>query len=121
SPFGPPSSHGSDNGLDGALDGSHVYADNGAFTVVVTVRDDEGSSATTSFQVVVSNAAPSVAVGGDRTINEGQSITIAGTLSDPGTLDIHTVSIDWGDGSALDTPAVTDNTSGPPGSTSGMT
>ena len=36
-PFGPA---GSTSGADGSIAGSHVYADNGVYTVTVTVTDD---------------------------------------------------------------------------------
>jgi hypothetical protein len=46
----------------GTIDDSHTYADDGTYTVTVTVSDDDGGSATQSFAVVVANVAPAVAV-----------------------------------------------------------
>src|SRR2546428_1209507 len=40
SPFGPP---GSTAGANGTVSGSHVYADNGSYTVKLCVTDDDGA------------------------------------------------------------------------------
>src|SRR5947209_15654859 len=48
---------------DGTVDGSHVYADNGTFTVTVCVTDNGGATGCDSFHVTVNNVAPSVAAG----------------------------------------------------------
>jgi len=55
SPFGPPSST---SGANGTVDGSHVYADDGIYTVEVTVTDDDGGSGSASFIVTINNVAP---------------------------------------------------------------
>ena len=96
-PFGPP---GSTLGADGTVDGSHVYADNGTYTV------RSASPTTTAHDlrhpvVVVDNVAPSgvTASASPSTINENGSTTVNGTFIDPGTADTHTVTISWGDGS----------------------
>jgi hypothetical protein len=54
-----------------------------------------------SLEVTVNNVAPS-ALGlslSAPTINENGSVTLSGSFTDPGTLDTHTVVINWGDGS----------------------
>ncbi len=58
-----------------------------------------GSPATTN--VTVHNVAPSnLALNlSAATIGENGSTTLSGTFADPGTLDTHTVTINWGDGS----------------------
>src|SRR5205807_7893658 len=40
-------------------------------------------------------------------INEGGSVTVNGTVSDVGTLDVETVTISWGTGEGTSTPALT--------------
>jgi murein DD-endopeptidase MepM/ murein hydrolase activator NlpD len=50
-----------------------------------------------STTITVNNVAPTVNAVGD-TINEGQTATVSATITDPGTLDTHTATIDWGDG-----------------------
>ena len=59
SPFGPP---GSTTGADGSVFGSHIYADNGTYTVKVTVMDDDGASTSDTFTVTVNNVAPVIVV-----------------------------------------------------------
>ena len=48
----------------GSFDGSHTYADNGIYTVTVTVNDDDGGSDTETFEVTVNNVAPTLTVVG---------------------------------------------------------
>jgi len=92
----------------GSVDGSHVYADNGVYTVTVTVTDDNAGVGSDTFTVTVNNVAPTVEAGGDQSIVEGGSISLdPATFTDPGTADIHTATIDWGDGSPLEAGAVT--------------
>ena len=86
----------------GSFDGSHTYGDNGVYTVTVTVNDDDGGFDTETLVVTVDNAVPAVAAGADQTASEGDSVAIAPTFSDPGALDTHTATIDWGDGSSLE-------------------
>ncbi len=52
---------------------------------------------TDSATVTVNNVAPEVTAVGD-SINEGGTATVSATFTDPGTLDTHTATIDWDDG-----------------------
>jgi len=82
----------------GTVSGSHVYADDGVYTVTLTVDNGEGS-ATDIFEVTVGNAAPALVVSENRTVREGEAIDFdLAAFTDPGTLDSHTVTVDWGDG-----------------------
>lgn len=99
---------------------SHTYADDGVYSVVVTVEDDDSSSGGDTTLVTVRNVAPTVEAGADATIDEGGSFSLApATFNDKGTLDTHTASIDWGDGSPVESGLVAEAPFGPPGSTSG--
>ncbi|MCP4659236.1 MAG: hypothetical protein GY856_27820, partial [bacterium] len=48
------------------------------------------------------NIAPTVDAGADRTITEVTAVNVAASFTDPGTLDTHTATIDWGDGTVGD-------------------
>ncbi|MDI9633567.1 MAG: PKD domain-containing protein [Methanolinea sp.] len=87
---------------------THTYADDGDYTVVVTVTDDDGATARKSIVVSVSNTAPVVTIGADATeIDEGGSVSFTGTATDAGIHDDPTFAWDFGDGS----PAVSDTLS----------
>ena len=83
------------------LSASHVYADNGAFTVTVSVTDDDGGVGADTLTVTVSNVAPEVDAGPDQAAFLNETVTIAPTFDDIGDADTHTATIDWGDGSAV--------------------
>ncbi|HEX6131659.1 MAG TPA: Ig-like domain-containing protein, partial [Actinomycetota bacterium] len=90
----------------GALDASHAYADDGTYTVTVTVTDDDGAAGSDTLQVTVRNVAPTVEAGPDSTLDEGGALALAASLADPGAADTHAISVDWGDGATGD--ALTD-------------
>ncbi|WP_254506577.1 beta strand repeat-containing protein [Anatilimnocola floriformis] len=57
-----------------------------------------GGSTSSSINVTVKNVAPSLSVSlNDNDINETDSPTLSGTITDPGTLDEFTLNLDWGD------------------------
>ena len=119
SPFGPP---GSTSGQTGSIADTHVYATFGTYTVTVTVTDNGGLSSTQTFQIVVGNVAPTLQPIGSQSVDEGSLFNLPGvTFTDPGTLDTHTATVNWGDGSATQVAMVTESPFGPPGSTSGLT
>ena len=115
----------------GSFGESHTYADNGTYTVTVTVTDDNGGSATDTFQVVVVNAAPVLTVSTNKTVAEGSLLTIAelGSFTDAGfdnalnpvpggeTQEAFDYVINWGDGSTPDSGPVSAGsiTQGKPG------
>ena len=117
-PTGPP---GNTAGMNGTVGGSHVYADDGTYTVTVTITDDDLQSTARTLQVVVSNANPVVVPRANVTINEGTTLNLgSSSFTDPGTLDTHTATVDWGIGGTV--PAtVTETPTGPPGNVAGMT
>ena len=55
----------------GSFDGSHIYADNGDYTVTVTLIDDDGGVTVQPFEVTVNNVAPTLTVPPNQTVNEG--------------------------------------------------
>ena len=89
-----------DFGDDGTGDGAtttHVYADNGTFTVVLRVFDDEGATGDATADVTVSNVAPPVEPSDDQSFDEGGTFSSAGSFDDPGD-DTWTATVDYGDG-----------------------
>jgi large repetitive protein len=103
----------------GRLGGNHTYADDGVYTVTVTVTDDDGASSIRTFPVTVRNAAPVLSVAADRTTFEGRLINFdtLGTLTDVGfgLTERATFSINWGDGSPVDTGTSRTDFEGSPG------
>ncbi len=78
-----------------------TFTDNGTYTVRARIIDKDDGYTEYTTTAVVNNVAPanvSVSVS-PGTINENDSVTLSGSFTDPGTLDTHTVVIDWGDGS----------------------
>ena len=71
--------------------------------------------------VTVVQRPPTVNAGAGTTIFEGGEFSLNGaSFTDAGTLDTHTASINWGDGTAPSAGVVTETPFGPPGSTDGM-
>ncbi|MCW5625570.1 MAG: hypothetical protein KIT73_12730, partial [Burkholderiales bacterium] len=106
-------------GSYGTLKGSHAYADDGTYTVAVRVSDGSASSLF-EFDIVVANVAPVIADGFELPAPvEGSAFELEIPFVDAGTLDVHTATIDFGDGTVV-TAEVTEETFGPPGSAAGM-
>ncbi|MFO0789411.1 MAG: PKD domain-containing protein [Pirellulales bacterium] len=101
----------------GTIAGSHTYADDGSYTVTITVHDDNGGVGIATFKVLVTNVEPTLTGTSNLVVNEGQTFTLNGLgvgVTDPGfdnplnTLDpsnggetaetLSAMSIDWGDG-----------------------
>jgi hypothetical protein len=80
---------------------SHVYADDGIYTVTMTVTDDDGGVGSDSLVVEVKNVPPVVNpgdAGPDQTVKQGDIVNFAGTFTDPGNGDDHTITWNFGDG-----------------------
>jgi PKD repeat protein len=66
-----------------SFDLSHVYADNGTYTVQVIVGDGAANDSRT-FDVRVDNVAPSASVDPDRQVQVGEVLEVSGAWVDPG-------------------------------------
>ena len=80
---------------------SHVYADNGTFTVTVTVSDGDSGITNQTTAVTVNNVAPTITnLSGDTSGNEGESFNFSAAATDPAAAnDPLTYTWDFGDGS----------------------
>ncbi len=94
-----------------SFNATHVYVDDGDFNndrefyrILVTIQDNHGGIANTPdglYIVEVTNALPSsLSIITPSTVVENQTFALSGLFSDLGLVDVHLVTIDWGDGSA---------------------
>ena len=81
----------------GSLTPTHVYADDGIYTVKLTVTDDDGGVGIDTLTVTVENAPPVVDAGADQSVDEGDTVSFSGSFTDPGSGDTHTIEWDFGD------------------------
>ncbi len=88
---------------------SHAYAQDGSFTVSLTVTDSRGlPSAPATAAVTVANVAPAVSAGPDAAVTLGAAFSLNATFSDPGANDPPWgYTIDWGDGATQSGSAAT--------------
>jgi hypothetical protein len=85
--------------IAGVITGSHLYDDDGLFSVDVVLSDGDGGTTNDQFTVTVTNVDPVLAIRGDATINEGDTVNLTGTsFTDVGAGDGHTATVNWGDG-----------------------
>ncbi len=86
----------------------HVYEDDGLtpggspshdYDVSVVISDDAGGSNSYPLTVRVNNVSPlTVTLEDLDRVDENEEVTLQGSFADPGVLDTHVVTIDWGDG-----------------------
>lgn len=90
-----------DGATAAGLDAEHAFAQDGVYTVTLTVDDGRGGVTTDALTVTVANAAPTITgLSGAVEIQEGGAFALSGSFADAGLADAHAVSIDWGDGTA---------------------
>ena len=77
---------------------SKVFANNGTFTVTLTVSDAFGWQKTASRVVTIGNVAPVISSFSGATILAGETYTSTGSFTDPGA-DVWIASVNYGDGS----------------------
>ncbi|MBE2202215.1 MAG: PKD domain-containing protein [Anaerolinea sp.] len=87
---------GDGNTAVGVLSPTHAYGDNGVFTATLTITNIGGLSDSDTVMVTVTNAAPGVNAGANMTQTVNGLLTFAGSFTDPGYLDTHTITWDFG-------------------------
>jgi len=77
---------------------SKTWGDDYTGTIGLRVTDDMGATDTDTTTVTVLNVAPTVEAGPDQTVTAGDTVSFSGSFTDPGWLDTHTATWDFGDG-----------------------
>lgn len=99
---------------DGAFDDasgtspSFNQPQNGVFAVALRVTDSDGAFDTDESTVTVLNVPPTVTAGPDQLVFEDDTAAVTASFTDPGVLDTHTATVDWGDGTPVEPAAVTE-------------
>jgi uncharacterized repeat protein (TIGR01451 family) len=96
-----------------ALSTTITCTDDGSFTATLTVNVGHNPAVVRTANVVVANAAPTVAITSPTDMSVvmvGQTVTVTATYADAGTNDTHTYAVDFGDGSAPATGTATGGT-----------
>ncbi len=82
------------------LNATHRYANEGTYIVTLTMTDAYNNESTTSSTVTIENSCPSIRLANGITGNINKSVTLSGSVYDPGIEDnLHFV-WDFGDGSS---------------------
>jgi len=90
-----------DSATDAGNAPTHTYADNGSYTVSLTVTDVAGESSTAQSLAEIFNVAPTVDPISDSFIPSGAVLDLLVTFSDPGIFDNPwSFLFDWGDSSS---------------------
>jgi hypothetical protein len=76
---------------------SHVYAQDGPYTVTVYINDGDGGTDTETIAVTVNNVLPTVGAFAGASLSEGGSYSSSGSFTDPGA-DTWTATVNYGDG-----------------------
>ena len=89
-------------GGSGTVTGSHVYADNGDYTITISVTDNDVESDSDTMSATITNVAPTVSnVTVTSLINGNDFATLSGDINDPGIEDSFTLTVDWGAGTPV--------------------
>ena len=81
----------------GTAAATHRYLQDGLYAAEVCITDDDGATACQGIPVDVANATPVVEAGRAR-VSGADAVLVDSTFTDRGILDVHTATVDWGDG-----------------------
>jgi hypothetical protein len=79
------------------LDDNPTGTASDTFNINVRLRDDDGGVSTDSKPLTVQNVNPSVTLTPPQPINEDETAILTGSISDVGTQDTFTLTVNWGD------------------------
>jgi len=82
----------------GTLTPTHIYVDNGVYTVTLVITDEMGAVGSDWLVVTVTNVDPVLSEISDQSVVAGQVLTVTASFFDPGSEDVLTLDVDWGDG-----------------------
>ncbi|MDZ7734206.1 MAG: PKD domain-containing protein [Acidimicrobiia bacterium] len=87
---------------EGVVSAAHTYAVDGVYPVEVCVTDDAGAAACDSFEATVAavNRSPLSEGEDDTTAVEGDQVLRQIAFTDANPTDVHSISIDWGEGAS---------------------
>jgi len=86
--------------VTGAYTPTHWYRDDGLFEARLRVSDEEGRIGMDALFATINNVPPTVSVDEftPPPISPGEVVTFTAAFADPGVLDTHSATTDWGDG-----------------------
>ena len=87
----------------------NAVGQDGVFTVGLRVTNAAGVSDTDTTTVTVLNVAPTIVWMSTAPVGENSPVTVSGTATDPGWLDVLSGTIDWGDGTVQPLGGVLEN------------
>ena len=82
-----------------SVSASHMYTQDGTYTVELCVTDDDGGADCSSVDITIVNVLPTVTAIADQEIDRGDALgpMVIASFADPGS-DTWTATVDWGDG-----------------------
>lgn len=101
-----------EQGGSGTVTANHVYLESGDFIIQACLADLDGGETCGLIPTMINNLAPQVSLDLVQQVNEGELYSLSGaSFYDPGLLDTHTATINWGDGSPLQALVVLEDNS----------
>lgn len=86
------------SGTTGIFTATHAYADDGDYTITVTVTNNSDEADDASFEAAVANVAQTLSLAAGNVAAEGSPFQLLLNNSDPGDDTIQSWTINWGDG-----------------------